>query len=749
MTKWIIILVVLVAAGILMTAKLKSTDTTSVLVSSVEDLKVALKNAAPGDTILLKNGEWRDVELTLKGYGTAESPIVISAATPGQVKLTGHSSMRLGGEYLEVHGLHFTNGYTLTQEVIAFRIGADTLANHCRVTETLISNYSNPERQEKDYWVTMYGKHNRFDHNALVGKSNKGVTLAVRLNKEQSQHNEHLIDHNYFGPRPSLGSNGGETIRVGTSHYSLVKSNTTVTHNYFDRCSGEVEIVSNKSCGNSYLSNTFYESRGTLTLRHGNDNEVMNNVFLGNKVFQTGGIRVINKRQTVANNYLYGITGRRFYGALAIMNGVPNSPANRYHQVEDTELRNNSFIDCSHIELCVGSDQERAAVPKNTIMANNVFWSQDTSLIHIRDDISGLTFTDNLWSPTTLGEIGVRKLNTAGGMPRKAENGLYYMPELSENIGISPDIDFVTKEETGPEWYTKPEKQDTFDYGKTIVVSPQDDLYTRIQHAEAGDILELVAGTYLQSKTLAVTKPITIRSDQESILRFEKSKLFSIENGGSLKLEGLIIDGREAPDYSGNAVISTSRYSMTHNYRLLVDRCEFLNMDVNRSFDFLKAYKSTFADSIAIVNSTFTDFTGKLLALDSESEDEGIYNAEFVTLSNNVFKNIGKEVVGLYRGGRDESTFGPVLTIDACHFTNVGHANKNTPGSSIALHGVQKFLLAHSTFVNSGDIAIHHTGDAITEVFRCTMDRSKMMRVNDSNYRYKYNKVVSGDHNSI
>ena len=44
----------------------------------------------------------------------------------------------------------------------------------------------------------------------------------------------------------------------------------------------------------------------------------------------TGGIRIINENQTVRNNYLYGLTGHRFRGALVIMNGVPNSPRNKW-----------------------------------------------------------------------------------------------------------------------------------------------------------------------------------------------------------------------------------------------------------------------------------------------------------------------------------------------------------------------------------------------------------------------------------
>ncbi len=168
--------------------------------------------------------------------------------------LCGQSNLRLAGEYLVVSGLVFKDGYTPTREVIAFRRNKEHMANHSRVTEVVIDRFNNPERTESDYWVSMYGRHNRFDHNHLEGKNNNGVTMAVRLNNEESQQNHHRIDHNYFGPRPILGSNGGETLRIGTSHYSLTDSYTVVEGNYFDRCNGEVDpkltkfgILSHKS----------------------------------------------------------------------------------------------------------------------------------------------------------------------------------------------------------------------------------------------------------------------------------------------------------------------------------------------------------------------------------------------------------------------------------------------------------------------------------------------------------------------
>ncbi|GAB5413754.1 MAG: hypothetical protein Cons2KO_13570 [Congregibacter sp.] len=269
------------------------------LVNTQGEFQDAVSRAQPGDVIILANGIWRDFEIVFAGTGEPERPITLRAETPGEVILSGESNLQLGGEHLLVTGLVFRDGYSPSGSVIAFRIGKDQFANHSRVTGVVIDRFNKLDRQDPDYWVALYGRHNRFDHNHLEGKTNKGVTMAVRLDSPESLQNKHRIDHNYFGPRPVFGSNGGETLRIGTSHYSREMSQTIVEDNFFERCDGEVEIVSNKSGGNVFRRNVFYESRGTLTLRHGNDNLVEDNIFISNGVDHTGGIRVINRRQTV------------------------------------------------------------------------------------------------------------------------------------------------------------------------------------------------------------------------------------------------------------------------------------------------------------------------------------------------------------------------------------------------------------------------------------------------------------------
>ncbi len=697
-----------------------------VLVTTQAEYEDAVKAAQPGDSIVLADGEWRDFEILFEGEGTADAPITLTAETKGSVFITGQSNMRLAGKHLVVSGLVFKDGYTPTNAVIQFRRTKGDYAYHSRVTEVVIDHFNNPERFEDDMWVAIYGRHNRFDHNHLEGKSNRGVTLAVRLDEEASRENHHRIDHNYFGPRPILGSNGGETMRIGTSHHSLSDSLTVVENNYFDRCNGEVEIVSSKSGGNIFRGNTFFESRGTLTLRHGNNNIIESNVFLGNGVPHTGGIRVINKGQVIRNNYMYGLTGHRFGGGFVVMNGVPNSRINRYHQVDNALIENNSIIDIAHIELAAGSDEERTATPINSVFRANLVYNADGSdNIAVHDDISGIAFNGNSMHE----QIELEK----------GENGLLYPtdPRLVD-VGVSRNLAVLDRDETGPSWYPKAGFGDRFDGGTKHAIEPGlDTLVAGVAAAGPSDVLELAAGDYLMSRTIVVDRPLTIRGKGEVRIEFERRALFEIVDGGSLKIDNVTISGDSSPDRGGNSAIRTSRYSMLNNYALIVENTTVEDLDTNHSFDFFSVAKHTFADRIEIRNSEFRDVTGSVLTLNAEIEDLGIYSAEYITISGTKFEKIGKTVADVYRGGTDESTFGPHFELSESVVMLVGGDVRNTSQSSLRLHGVQATDILDNRFVDSKPVLVWETvGEPVT-VFRDNQFKGTPAPVIDTSLRPK------------
>ena len=710
------------------------------LVHTVEEFEAKLKQVQPGDSIVLANGVWTDAELLFEANGTAENPITLTVEEMGKVILSGESNLRIAGDHLIVKGLVFKNGHTPTNAVISFRKSREKMANNCRLTECVIDNYNNPERQVQDYWITIFGKNNRIDHNHIAGKKNLGVTMIVGLDTEDSRANNHQIDHNYFGPRPTYGNNGGETLRIGTSHHALEKSNTLVESNYFDRTNGEHEIISNKSCNNTFKYNTFFECTGTLTMRHGNETLVDGNVFIGNNKPSTGGIRVINESQTVINNYHIGLTGYRFRGAFVMMNGVPNSPPNRYVPVIDSKVNNNTFVNCDNILFGAGSDEERSQAPRTSEFSENIIYNESKKdVFTIDDDISGITFKNNILgehSETTI-EEGFKNAKIT---LVKDENGLLIPTsnKIKSKVSISPKI--ATKENTGTTWYSKTDNYVTLNSGNVINVEAGiNTLYEVVKTSKPGDIIVLEdGGTYLLTKAVKIKHPLTFKTlgKEKATILFERMMAFEIQNGGSLSLENITFDGTKSPDYAGNAVISTSKTSMIDNYKLFIEKCEFKNMVVNHSFDVLRVSKGTFADTISIKNSSFKNISGSIAALDKETDDIGAYNVEYFIMKNNAINDLQGAALRLYRGGKDESTFGPFLEVEHNVFDHVGYGKKNKYDATLSLYGVQEIDIKNNIFKDSKSINMHLVvGEPIVKVLNNALSNSeKLIVTGDQKY---------------
>ena len=148
---------------------------------------------------------------------------------------------------------------------------------------------------------------------------------------------------------------------------------------------------------------------------------------------------------------------------------------------------------------------------------------------------------------------------------------------------------------------------------------------------------------------------------------------------------------------------------MLSNYELIVKDTVVEDLDINHSFNFLTVAKGTFADRISIVDSKFSNVSGAILKLEQENDDFGIYNAEYFDIENSSFDSVKGAIVDLYRGGTDESTFGPHLKVVDSSFTSVGKGKRNKSKSSFRIHGVQVTDVSNNVFDDSAGIAIAHT----------------------------------------
>jgi poly(beta-D-mannuronate) lyase len=708
------------------------------LVRDVTRFEEAIPLLQPGDTIVLADGEWRDASLIFRGEGTANRPVTLTAQHPGRVVFTGTSSLKLAGRHLVVSNLVFRDGHAASGDVIAFRADAKHWAEHSRLTGIVIDRFNNPDRRAEDHWVAVYGRDNRIDHSHFEGKQNAGAMMVVVRQKGIPLDNRLRIDHNYFGPRPPLGSNGGETIRIGTSTESGSDSHTIVEDNLFEACDGEVEIVSVKSGGNIVRRNLILRSQGSVVLRHGNGNLVEDNVFLGQGVAHTGGIRVINERQTIRNNYMEGLAGVDFTSAIAVMNGVPNSAVNRYMPVRLAVIERNSLIQVARVTIGAGADAERSQPPRETRFAGNLITGaggQDP--LRLDADASGVAFEGNVLDGDGAAVAGFARRTVKLA---RAKNGLLYPldPKLSA-LGVGRDLVPITREQVGVDWYAKPARRTVaFGSGPVVRIVPGQTLAA----PAPGGVLELAPGSYPVTAPLVVRHPLTVRAvpPGSATVRMQAATLFQLEDGGSLALDGVVIDGAGAPSSAGNAVIRTSARSMIGNYRLLVTNARFAHLDGASGFDVLATTPATLAADVTIRDSNFSGVSGAVLALAAETGKDGWYGAEQVAISGSQFDRVAT-IAEMLREGTDESTFGPRFTLSGSTVAGAG---------AIALSGVQETTITGNRFADASGIRIAHSvGSPHTLIRGNTMLRTPPPVVRELAYQGPPRAVIADNEKGL
>lgn len=710
--------------------------TNIIKVEDEQQLNSAIKNAKPGDEIVLANGVWKDVEIEFVGKGTEKNPITLRAETAGEVFIEGVSNLEFGGEYLVVSGLHFRNGYTPTKNVIAFRINQDEVANNCKVTNCVIIDFNQPQRDKDDLWVQFYGRFNELDHCYLAGKTNGGPTVRVDLKGNQSIRNYHKIVNNYFGPRPRKGGARGETIQLGSSFTSMSPSNTTIANNLFEECNGEVEVISSKTNFNIIKNNVFYKSEGSVVTRHGNYCTIDGNYFIGDgENANIGGIRIVNTGHFIVNNYFYNLIGENFRSPLAIMNGIPKSPLNRYNQVTDVVVAYNTYVNCkSPWQFGVGTNiaqkdvlpksEIRSARPLRTVVANNVIYNKvgDANPIIEHDKADGVKFISNVINNQGIGfkdedriqsvsfeltPVAENVLIPSGvSSDIKAYNGFGFETitedlfgnsrENTTSIGATVKAEnndplILDKSKYGATWYSS--EKAPYEAAIVEVAASDANLATKIAAANAGDIVTLSAGKYSISESLVINKTITIQSkDGEKVeIVFtgkDNTPLFELNPYGILNLKNVVLSGN-----GKQQAFASLKEKMSNHFGLTVSGCEINNFNY-----VLKAYKQTFAEEITFKSNSISNCENGI-ELSEETNDKGDYNVEYLTIDDCQFKNVKSNVIDYYRGGYDESTIGGNLLVSNSTFENCGAKEAN--GILLNTRGIVNVFIENNTFKNN------------------------------------------------
>lgn len=418
-------LAVIVVASLLVPFLHDAARAAETVVNNAADARNAIANAHAGDTIVLADGSYDLGNVKVSVRATEAEPVVIKAQNAGKATLTDSSEIRIErASYVMISGF-VLSPTDLTPLTVAGSNDVRVTRNVFRVRET------EPDNEKKGIrWLSIDGvgsgddAHNcervRIDHNLFDEKHAPSNFIAVNgLGTQVAQHVR--IDHNHFrkiGPRIT---NGKEAIRVGLSGLSLSDGFNVVESNLFEECDGDPEIISIKCCKTQVIDNTFVRCQGGVCLRHGNDNVVSGNVFLGEHKKGTDGVRAYGDDHRIENNFMQDLTG----AAINITNGGIDYGSG---EVENRKLLTGHFR------------PQRIKIESNAIVGCGQPISLGTKMKDNKGPPRDLTFAKNVIIGTPAENTPVKVTTMPEGM--KLEGNVVELPQ-----GAKLGLDDVTAEQ--------------------------------------------------------------------------------------------------------------------------------------------------------------------------------------------------------------------------------------------------------------------------------------------------------------
>ena len=331
---------------------------------SAEALTALVAKAQPGDTVALKDGVYFDARLEIKATGTPDKPVTIRPETPGGVTLKGNTHVVVSGTGMALSGFRFNN----CQDAVVVFKGKRNRLTECEFEScgSLLSTFSHIVR------VELGADENRVDHCTF----SRSRSMSVGVNDGWYGGRKELgviatgtrIDHNVFRDIHRFWINGQEAIQLGQGQKPKARAEATIEHNLFDDASGDTEIFSLKTGGNTVRHNVAVNCRGSFYFRCGDETRMEGNVLIG----CDRGFTVMGERHTIVNNLVIGAREEGIY----LPTGGGAARSNTFPTI-GTLIAHNTIVDCADGGIVFsGTPGQKEAggtfVQKRTRVLNNI-----------------------------------------------------------------------------------------------------------------------------------------------------------------------------------------------------------------------------------------------------------------------------------------------------------------------------------------------------------------------------------------
>jgi hypothetical protein len=196
-----------------------------------------------------------------------------------------------------------------------------------------------------------------------------------------------------------------------------------------------------------------------------------------------------------------------------------------------------------------------------------------------------------------------------------------------------------------------------------------DALRKALNNAQSGDIIEMAAGTYVESNSnwIAFTnKNVTVRAAEGAEVILQPKVSIRLKEGATAEFIGIKFDCGHLSDLASYSDVIFPA-DATDGKNIILRNCEFYGWTQNNAI--IYSASSNTLNSLIIENCYFHDVTKSCVFLENQT------NAVNVQITNSTFANIATVTGSYYAGVIDmRSTTGSLL-VDHCTFYNVQAMN--------------------------------------------------------------------------
>lgn len=362
---------------------LKDTDNSETI--SIERLAAKVKTNQVIDTFYIKS-------ITLKKSLVIENQsgksVVILPEEKGGVIISGNGSIVIkNSENITFSGFLFdkTNRNTII---------IDNSKSIC-IKDNYFFQCGNSPSQGSIIRIRNSSSDNRIYCNTFEDNRAIGITLSTSDNNVNDKGNvrNKIYNNIFFNVQsvkklyPESNGNGLECIQLGSGGASgrWWNTGTEIYNNLFQDITGDgVEIISNKTSGSKIYGNSFIENNSGITVRYGNNVEILDNLLYNTK----RGIRAYGKGHKIEDNVLIGGDVGLLLPSATFQSGTSVYETNVYYQSDSLKIANNLLLGQRLDAISIGDGQSdsRKFLPKNIKFERNKLVVSDVSRFARQDN---------------------------------------------------------------------------------------------------------------------------------------------------------------------------------------------------------------------------------------------------------------------------------------------------------------------------------------------------------------------------